>query len=177
MKTCNMDDDFIFISYRNQGNEDLCLPVFLDCIALQEKGINCWIDTTNAGVDFNGAIKRALEHEKCIGSIVYLSEEYTAQVNGDICFEELKIINNRKKNDSNFFAMPVWLGNLNQDQMAKKLCEWEGNRQFDRVDAYKVLLGITQEIGRCYHSSQVAFGTFCSERKKMIGIYWKILIS
>lgn len=113
---------FFFISFRSlKRTEKLCRPVFEDCVNLNGK-LGYWIDEREAGPSFFKDISDALRHPMCIGSFVYLSDEYLQwEDDNDYCFREIKLINEIYENNKNFIKLPILINGFNDDSLIEKI--------------------------------------------------------
>ena len=104
---------FIFISYRSQnGTPRLCIPVYRDFMYFYKRYTNIeWkIDVRSFDCNLGSNITSSITDENCIGSFVYLSEEYLSGDDlEDYCLKELEMLADKKKNNPSFFVIPVFL--------------------------------------------------------------------
>ena len=117
---------YIFISYRSQnGTPRLCIPVYKDAIHLQNDYgyINWVIDIQAFDTRFDDNIRSYINNENCIGSFLYLSEEYLSggDDDRDKCLLELKLLAEKRERNQNFFVIPIILkdGNHNTTDLEK----------------------------------------------------------
>ena len=110
---------YIFISYRSRnGTPRLCIPVYQDVIYLQNeyKDIKWVIDIQSFDTRFDDNIRSYINNENCIGSFLYLSEEYLSggDDDSDKCLLELRLLAEKKMANRSFFVIPILLKDSNK---------------------------------------------------------------
>lgn len=157
------ENKYIFISYRSKkGMPKLCIPVYQDVIYLQNhyKKFDCVIDIKSFDTRVRDDIINYINNDNCIGSFVYLSEEYlnAGSIGYDICLEEMKLLIEKKKHNSKFFIIPIFLkesiensssiGSLEDLVRYFKrfvLDNIENSNDMERIDSLNYILNITGE--------------------------------
>ena len=114
--TCNpFEEKYVFISYRSKnGTPKLCIPVYQDVVYLRNEFSHLFgivIDKDCFDERFDENIHDFINNENCIGSFIYFSYDYLNGKNDgtDKCLEEMNLLIQKKKTNSNFFIIPVFL--------------------------------------------------------------------
>lgn len=118
-----IDDNFLFVSYSHK-NAEIIASILK---SLEEKGVNFWFDKDlEVGKRWNESVKEKISNPKCVGSILFVSDEWASS---DACAEEYEYI----KNHHIGYIYPILIGDLNSPVIKKGLLDF-----FDIDD--KVLL-------------------------------------
>lgn len=122
MKPILPSKKYIFISYRShEETPQLCIPVFQDFLYLCQKytDVEWVIDARSFSCDFNENIIAFINDDNCVGSFIYLSEEYLSgdgdDEDTDKCLMELKMLAEKKEKNPDFIVLPIFLYNKKGD--------------------------------------------------------------
>ena len=105
IKACDRARPFYYVSYAmNDG-----MTVYEDVLALQEEGINLWIDIPanfNTGEGFNATIFNTIADKMCLGILYYMSEDSMTSTQNA---KEIAYTRSTKTLEASGEALPVYV--------------------------------------------------------------------